>query len=109
MEILSKEARELLKKFVELRKENARGRIYYQDNQELLDNNRVFVQELCDKGLCVKDVSGDVGLTDKGLYYLPEYDAFIRQTFLTSLWLPLAVSVFGTALTLFVNYFLINR
>ena len=104
MEILSKEARELLKKFVELREENARGRIYYQDNQELLDNNRVFVQELCDKGLCVKDVSGDVGLTEKGLYYLPEHKAFMERTLLTSLWLPFIVSILGTSFTLFLNY-----
>lgn len=109
MEVLSNKAHCLIKTFIKIRKSNKRGRIYYKDNKELIDNNDIFIQELCDKGLCVKDVSGDVGLTDKGLYYLPEYNAFIRQTFLTSLWLPLAVSVFGTALTLFVNYFLINR
>ena len=104
MEVLSNKAHCLIKTFIKIRKSNERGRIYYQDNRELLDNNRVFVQELCDKGLCVKDVSGDVGLTEKGLYYLPERKAFMDRTLLTSLWLPFIVSILGTSFTLFLNY-----
>ena len=114
MEVLSNKAHCLIKTFIKIRKSNERGRIYYKDNKELIDNNDifiqelcdkgVFVQELCDKGLCVKDVSGDVGLTKKGLYYLPEYKAFMDRTLLTSLWLPFIVSILGTSFTLFLNY-----
>ena len=104
MEVLSNKAHCLIKTFIKIRKSNKRGRIYYKDNKELIDNNDIFIQELCDKGLCVKDVSGDVGLTEKGLYYLPEYKAFLKRTLLTSLWLPFIVSILGTSFTLFLNY-----
>lgn len=108
METLSKEAHKLIKQFIELRKSNDRGRISYDEHSQLIDNNRIFIQELCDKGLCAQDRNGDVGVTYQGMYYLPEYKAFMKRTLLTSLWLPLAVSIFGTLATLFINY-LINR
>ena len=108
MENLSKEARQLLNQFLKIRTSNELERIYHQEHQQLIDSNYVFVQELCDKGLVAQDRSGDVGLTIKGLYYMPEYKAFVRQTFLTSLWLPLIVSIIGTALTLLVNYWINN-
>lgn len=104
MEVLSNKAHCLIKTFIKIRKSNKRGRIYYKENKELIDNNDIFIQELCDKGLCVKDVSGDVGLTEKGLYYLPEHKAFMDRTLLTSLWLPFIVSILGTSFTLFLNY-----
>lgn len=104
VEVLSNKAHCLIKTFIKIRKSNKRGRIYYKENKELIDNNDIFIQELCDKGLCVKDVSGDVGLTEKGLYYLPEHKAFMERTLLTSLWLPFIVSILGTSFTLFLNY-----
>ncbi|QBX24794.1 hypothetical protein [Streptococcus equinus] len=102
METVSKQARKLLKSLVKVR--NERDYVIYENHHQLIDSDELAIAELIELSFLKGDHAGNYRITNKGLIFLRQYKTFTRQVWLTSFWLPIAVSFITTVITLLVNY-----
>jgi hypothetical protein len=102
METVSKQARKLLKSLMKVR--NERDYVIYENHQQLIDSDKLAITELVELSFLKGDHAGNYRITNKGLIFLRQYKTFTRQVWLTSFWLPVAVSFITTVITLLVNY-----
>ena len=102
METVSKQARKLLKSLMKVR--NERDYVIYENHQQLIDSDKLAITELVEPSFLKGDHAGNYRITNKGLIFLRQYKTFTRQVWLTSFWLPVAVSFITTVITLLVNY-----
>lgn len=107
MEIVSKQARKLLQAMMKVR--NDRDYVIYKDNQRLFEKDETATIELRNLKLIKEDYLGNFRITSEGLIYLRQYKTFIRQAWATSFWIPLAVSVIGTTITLIIENYLFKK
>lgn len=106
IETVSKQARTLLKKMIEVRDDS--NCVIYEDYSELIEQDSLAIEELILLSFVEQDLACNLRITSRGLIFLQQYKTFSRQIWLTSFWLPLFVSVFGTAITLLVQNWLFN-
>lgn len=102
METVSKQARKLLKSLMKVRNEH--DYVIYENHQQLIDSDKLAITELVELSFLKGDHAGNYRITNKGLIFLRQYKTFTRQVWLTSFWLPVAVSFITTVITLLVNY-----
>lgn len=102
METVSKQSRKLLKSLMKVR--NERDYVIYENHQQLIDSDKLAITELVELSFLKGDHAGNYRITNKGLIFLRQYKTFTRQVWLTSFWLPVAVSFITTVITLLVNY-----
>lgn len=107
MEIVSKQARRLLHAMMKVR--NNQDYVIYDDHHKLFKKDNVAMLELQKLNLIKGDYQGNVRITNDGLIYLRQYKTYIRQTWFTSFWVPLAVSIIGTTVTLMIEYYLLKK
>lgn len=106
IETVSKQARTLLKEMIEVKDEF--NYVIYEDHSDLIEQDSLAVEELILLSFIEQDLANNFRITGKGLIFLQQYKTFSRQLWLTSFWIPLAVSVFGTAITLLIQNWLFN-
>lgn len=107
MKVVSSPARKLLKQLMKVRTDM--DYIIYEQHRKLLDNNQLALDELTKLSFLKKDYAGNYRITTSGMIYLLQYKTYTRDTCLTSFWLPLAVSIFGTVATLIIQYLLVYK
>lgn len=106
IETVSKQARTLLKEMIEVRDDS--NCVIYEDYSDLIEQDSLAVEELISLSFIEQYLTNDFRITGKGLIFLRQYKTFTRQLWLTSFWIPLFVSVFGTAITLLIQNWLFN-
>ncbi|MGF0086811.1 hypothetical protein [Streptococcus hyointestinalis] len=107
MEIVSKQARRLLHAMMKVR--NNQDYIIHDEHPKLFEKDNVAMLELQKLNLIKGDYQGNVRITNDGLIYLRQYKTYIRQKWFTSFWVPLAVSIIGTTVTLMFEYYLLKK
>lgn len=107
MEIVSKQARRLLQAMMKVR--NNQDYVIHDKHPKLLEKDNVAMLELQKLNLIKGDYQGNFRITNDGLIYLRQYKTFIRQKWFTSFWVPLAVSIIGTTVTLMIEYYLLKK
>lgn len=107
MEIVSKQARRLLQAMMKVR--NNQDYIIHDEHPKLFEKDNVAMLELQKLNLIKGDYQGNVRITNDGLIYLRQYKTYIRQKWFTSFWVPLAVSIIGTTVTLMFEYYLLKK
>ena len=106
IETVSKQARMLLKEMIEVRDDS--NCVIYEDYSDLIEQDPLATEELISLSFIEQYLTNDFRITRRGLIFLRQYKTFSRQLCLTSFWLPLLVSVFGTAITLLIQNWLFN-
>ena len=106
IETVSKQARTLLKELIKVRDES--NCVIYEDYSDLIERDPLATEELILLSFIEQDLANNFRITGKGLIFLRQYKTFSRQLWLTSFWIPLFVSVFGTAITLLIQSWLFN-
>ena len=106
IETVSKQARALLKEMIEVRDDS--NCVIYEDYSDLIEQDPLATEELISLSFIEQYLTNDFRITRKGLIFLRQYKTFSRQLWLTSFWIPLLVSVFGTAITLLIQNWLFN-
>lgn len=106
IETVSKQARTLLKELIKVRDES--NCVIYEDYSDLIERDPLATEELISLSFIEQYLTNDFRITSRGLIFLQQYKTFSRQLWLTSFWIPLAVSVFGTSITLLIQNWLFN-
>lgn len=106
IETVSKQARKLLKEMIKVKDDS--NYVIYEDYSDLIERNQLATEELILLLFVEQDLACNLRITSRGLIFLQQYKTFSRQIWLTSFWLPLFVSVFGTAITLLIQNWLFN-
>lgn len=106
IETVSKQARTLLKKMIEVKDEF--NYVIYEEYSDLIEQDSLAIEELILLSFIEQDLANNFRITGKGLIFLRQYKTFSHQLWLTSFWIPLLVSVFGTAITLLIQNWLFN-
>ena len=107
MEIVSKEARKLLKNMAKVA--NNFSYVIYQEHSKMIDKDILALRELVLLKFVKSDQEYNFRVTDEGLIFLRQYKSYIRQVCLTSFWIPLLVSMLGTAFTLTIKFWLFTK
>nr|DAU36417.1 MAG TPA: hypothetical protein [Caudoviricetes sp.] len=106
IETVSKQARTLLKEMIKVKGDS--NCVIYEDYSDLIERNPLATEELILLSFVEQYLTNDFRITSRGLIFLQQYKTFSRQLWLTSFWIPLAVSVFGTSITLLIQNWLFN-
>lgn len=106
IETVSKQARTLLKELIKVRDES--NCVIYEDYSDLIERDPLATEELISLSFIEQYLTNDFRIASRGLIFLQQYKTFSRQLWLTSFWIPLAVSVFGTSITLLIQNWLFN-
>nr|UWF89010.1 MAG: hypothetical protein [Bacteriophage sp.] len=106
IETVSKQARTLLKELIKVRDES--NCVIYEDYSDLIERDPLATEELISLSFIEQYLTNDFRITSRGLIFLQQYKTFSRQLWLTSFWIPLVVSVFGTSITLLIQNWLFN-
>lgn len=106
IETVSKQARTLLKKMIEVRDDS--NCVIYEDYSDLIEQDPLATEELISLSFIEQYLTNDFRITSSGLIFLRQYKTFLCQLLLTSFWLPLFVSVLGTVATLLIQNWLFN-
>lgn len=107
IETVSKQARTLLKEMIEVKDEF--NYVIYEDRSDLIEQDSLAIEELILLSFIEQDLANNFRITGKGLIFLRQYKTFSRHLWLTSFWIPLFVSVFGTVVTLMLQSWLFNK
>lgn len=107
IETVSKQARTLLKEMIEVRDDS--NCVIYEDYSDLIEQDSLAIEELILLSFIEQDLANNFRITGKGLIFLRKYKTFSRHLWLTSFWIPLFVSVFGTVVTLMFQSWLFNK
>lgn len=106
IETVSKQARTLLKEMIKVKDDS--NCVIYEDYSDLIERDPLATEELISLSFIEQYLTNDFRITSRGLIFLQQYKTFSRQLWLTSFWIPLLVSVFGTAITLLIQNWLFN-
>lgn len=107
IETVSKQARTLLKEMIEVKDDS--NCVIYEDYSNLIEQDPLATEELISLSFIEQYLTNDFRITRRGLIFLRQYKTFSRQLWLTSFWIPLFVSVFGTVVTLMLQSWLFNK
>lgn len=106
IETVSKQGRTLLKELIKVKDDS--NCVIYEDYSDLIERDPLATEELISLSFIEQYLTNDFRITSRGLIFLQQYKTFSRQLWLTSFWIPLLVSVFGTAITLLIQNWLFN-